>query len=46
MLARGGCDNNNVIIKTPDGKWDCSVNDVMPGSDGLGIVVIFEKTVS
>ena len=31
----------DVIIKTPAGKWD--VNDVMPGSDGLGILVIFEK---
>ena len=25
----------NVIIKTPDRKW--GVNDVMPGSEGLGI---------
>ena len=29
------------IIKTPDGKWDWDVNDVMPGNDGLGILVIF-----
>ena len=36
----------DVIIKTPDGKWDWGVNDVMPGSDGLGILVIFEKAVS
>ena len=36
----------NVIIKTPDRKWDWGVNDVMPGSEGLGILVIFEKDVS
>ena len=34
----------DVIIKTPDAKWD--VNDVIPGSDGMGILVIFEKAVS
>ena len=34
----------NAIIKTPDGKWDWIVNDVMTGSDGLGILVIFEKS--
>ena len=33
----------NVIIKTPDRKWDWGVNDIMPGSEGLGILVIFEK---
>ena len=27
----------NVIIKTPDRKWDWGGNDVMPGSDGLRI---------
>ena len=36
----------DVIIKTPGGKWDWDVNDVMPGSDGLGILVIFEKAVT
>ena len=25
----------NVIIKTPDRKFDWGVNDDMPGSDGL-----------
>ena len=34
----------NVIIKTPDGKLDWGVNDVMPRSGGLGILVIFEKS--
>ena len=33
----------NVIIKTPDRKWDWSVNDVMPRSDELRILVILEK---
>ena len=33
----------NVIIKTPDRKWDWGVCDVMPGSDGLRILMIFEK---
>ncbi len=36
----------DVIIKTPDRKWTGDVNDAMPGSDGLGILVIFEKRVS
>ena len=31
----------NVIIKTPDRKWDWYVNDVMPGSENL---VISKKT--
>ena len=34
----------NVIIKTPDRKWDWGMNDVVPGSDGQGILVIFEKS--
>ena len=34
----------DVIIKTPDRKWDLGVNDVMPGSDGLRILVIFKKS--
>ena len=34
----------NVIIKTPEGKCDWGVNDVMLGSDGQGILVIFEKS--
>ena len=33
----------NVIIKTPNRKCHWGVNDVMPGSEGLGILVIFEK---
>ena len=33
----------NVIIQAPDRKCDWGVNDVIPGSDGLGISVIFEK---
>ena len=33
----------NVIIKHPDRKFDWGVNDVMPGSDGLRILVIYEK---
>ena len=36
----------NVIIKTTDRKCDWGVNDVMPGSERLGILVIFEKAVS
>ena len=34
----------NVIIKPPDRKWDWGVNDVMPGIEGLGILVISEKS--
>ena len=30
----------DVIIKTPDRKWDRGANDVMLGSDGLGFLVI------
>ncbi len=33
----------NDKIKTPDRKEDWVVNDVWPGSDGLGILVILEK---
>ena len=33
----------NVIIKTPDRKGNWGVNGVMPGSKGLGLLVIFEK---
>ena len=36
----------DVIIKTPDGKCDWGVDDVMPGSDRLGILVTFGKAVS
>ena len=32
------------IIKTPDKKWDWGANDVMPGSDGLGFLVILKKS--
>ena len=35
----------NGIIKTPDEKCDRDMNDVMPGSEGLGILVIFDKLV-
>ena len=34
---------SDVIIKNPDRKWDWDANDVMPGSEGLGILVIFEN---
>ena len=34
----------NVKIKTPDRKWDWGSNDVLPGSNGLEIFVIFEKS--
>ena len=34
----------NVIIKTPDSKWDLGANDVMPESDGLGFLVILKKS--
>ena len=34
----------NVIIKTPDRKSDWGVSEVMPGNDGLGILMIFEKS--
>ena len=33
----------DIIIKTLDGKRDLDVDDVMPGSKGLGILVIIEK---
>ena len=33
----------DVIIKTPDRKWDWGVDDIMPGSDGLGNFGDFEK---
>ena len=33
----------NVIIKTPERKCDWGVNGVMARSNGLGILVIFEK---
>ena len=36
----------NVIIKTPDRKSDWGMDDVMSGSGGLGISMIFEKVVS
>ena len=36
----------NVIIKTLDRKWNWGENDIMPRSNGLGILVIFEKAVS
>ena len=42
-LARGGCNNHRCHNKTPDGKWDWGVNNVMPGSDGLGFLVILKK---
>ncbi len=34
----------DVIIKTPDRKWDWDENDVMPGSEGLGMLVILKKS--
>ena len=34
----------NVIIKTPDRKWDWGVNDVMPEGEGLGFLVILKKS--
>ena len=43
-LMRGGCDNHKCHNKNIRWKWDWGVNDVMPGSDGLGILVIFEKS--
>ena len=33
----------DVIIKIPDRKWTGDVNDVMPESDGLGILGDFLK---
>ena len=33
----------NVIIKTPDNKWDWGVNDVLPKSDGLRIWWFWKK---
>ena len=35
-----------VMIKAPGGKWDWGVGGVMPGDDGQGVLVIFEKAVS
>ena len=34
----------DVIIKTPDRKWNWGANDVVPGSDGLGFLVILKKS--
>ena len=34
----------NVIVKTPDRKYDWGVNDIILVSEGLGILVIFEKS--
>ena len=34
----------DVVIKTPDGKWDWSANDIMPGSNELGFLVILKKS--
>ena len=42
-LMRGGCDNHKCHNKNPR-LWDWGVNDVMPGSDRLRILVIFEKS--
>ena len=36
----------DVIIKTPDRKYDWGANDVLPGSDGLEFLVILKKAVS
>ena len=36
----------DVIIKTPDRKWTGDVNDVMPGSNGLGFLGFLKKAVS
>ena len=33
----------DVKIKNPDEKWDWGVDDVMPGSDWLGILVILKR---
>ena len=44
MLARRGCNNHEYHNKkNPDRKWNWGVIDVMPGSNGLGILVIFEN---
>ena len=42
-LVRGGCDKHKCHNKTPDRKWAGDVNDVMPGSDGLGFLGIWKK---
>ena len=34
----------DVTIKTPDRNATGDVNDVMPGSDGLGLLVILNKS--
>ena len=34
----------DVIIKTSDRKWNWCANDVMPGSVGLGILVILKRS--
>ena len=34
----------DAIIKTPDRKWYWGANDVMPGSDVPGFLVIFKKS--
>ena len=31
------------VIKAPVGKWDWDTNDVMPGRNGLGFLVILKK---
>ena len=35
----------NFIIKTPDRKYDWGANDVMLGSDGLGILGILKNSI-
>ena len=34
----------DVTIKTADRKWTGDVNDIMPGNDGLGFLVILNKS--
>ena len=42
--ARGGCENYRCKKKTQIGNRTGDVNNVVPGSDGLGFLVIFNKS--
>ena len=42
-LARGGCDSRRSLNKNPRWEIGLGCDDVMPGSDELGFLVILEK---
>ena len=44
MLALKGYDNHHCHNKPPNRKWGWSVDDVMPGRDGLENLRILKKS--